>query len=346
MNVITAYIWYFAYSHANDYEQKAEAYRQKTGANIELETDPLRTVFDKVVCLLNNRRSKEQIRAWQLDKMMPKRDKVALAYLYFIPKPHIEGTPLRPIVSPMNIPTTGIAKFLDKIIRPLFDKHVRWTTIIDGVYLIRRLETYVENDYLKPTAQLCTFDITDLYTMLPQEESLNVLTEFPLQHGYHKKFYRQIIGGTMRSAFTLTLANIFMWKWEKELVCRQNASYEIYGRYIDDIFLTSNKSLDKINQMLDEANQFHPNIKLVRQIGTSILFLDVYIENKNGTLETSVYHKDAAEPYIVPFKSDHPRHIFKNIIDGALTRAIRFSSTLSAFNEERRSIKLMLLYNG
>jgi hypothetical protein len=123
----------------------------------------------------------------------------------------------------MNTPTTGIFKFLDQLIRPLFDKHVRSTTIIDGVDLIRRLQTYIENDYLKSTTQLCTFDITDLYTMLPQEESLNVLTEFLLQFGYHKvkgipidairklarivitenvfiyekKFYRQVIGGAM-----------------------------------------------------------------------------------------------------------------------------------------------------
>src|SRR5271168_5368541 len=86
----------------------------------------------------------------------------------------------------MNTPTTGISKFLDQLIRPLFDKHVRSTTIIDGVDLIRRLEAYVESGYLKPTTQLCTFDITDLYTMLLQEESLDILTEFLLQHGYNK----------------------------------------------------------------------------------------------------------------------------------------------------------------
>ena len=86
----------------------------------------------------------------------------------------------------MKTPTTGISKFLDQLIRPLFDKHVRSTTIIDGVDLIRRLETYVENGYLKPTTYLCTFDITDLYTMLPQEQSLTILTEFLLQHGYFK----------------------------------------------------------------------------------------------------------------------------------------------------------------
>src|SRR5277367_5788157 len=86
----------------------------------------------------------------------------------------------------MNTPTTGISKFLDKLLRPLFDKYVRSTTIIDGVDLIRRLNVYVENGYLKPTTQFCTFDIADLYTMLPQEESINVLTEFLLEHGYHK----------------------------------------------------------------------------------------------------------------------------------------------------------------
>ena len=156
----------------------------------------------------------------------------------------------------MNTPTTAISKFLDRLIRPLFDKHVRTSTIIDGVDLIRRLEQYVENGYLKPTTQFCTFDITDLYTMLPQEDSLNILIEFLAQYGYRKvngipldafrklarivltenvfiyekKFYRQIIGGAMGSAFTLTLANIFMWKWEKQLVHRQFISNEIYDR--------------------------------------------------------------------------------------------------------------------
>ncbi len=78
----------FHLGHVTDYEQKAEAYCHKTGAYIELERDPLWTVFEKIVHLLNNLRSKDQIRSWQLDKMMPKRDKMALAYLYFIPKPH------------------------------------------------------------------------------------------------------------------------------------------------------------------------------------------------------------------------------------------------------------------
>ncbi len=98
--------------------------------------------------------------------------------------------------------------------------------------------------------------------------------------------------------------------------------------------------------MSDEANSSHLNIKLVRQLGTTASFLDLLLKNQNGVLATSVYHKEAAELYIVPFKYDHARHVFHNIIDGALLRAVRYSSTISVFNEERRSIKLILLYNG
>ncbi len=67
---------------------------------------------------------------------------------------------------------------------------------------------------------------------------------------------------------------------------------------------------------------------------------------QDGILETSVYHKSAAEPYVIPFISDHPRHTFVNIIKTSLTRAVRYSSTFKAFNYERRHIRLTLLYNG
>ena len=124
--------------------------------------------------------------------------------------------------------------------------------------------------------------------------------------------------------------------------------YEIfYQKNNDKYTFDANTYKSQLENIRAEMwSVFHPNIKLVRQIGRSVSFLDASIENNNGTLATSVFHKEAAEPYIVPFKTDHPRHIFKNIIDTALVRAIRYSSTLSSFKQERRSIKLTLLYNG
>ena len=156
----------------------------------------------------------------------------------------------------INGPTTNISRFLDKLIRPLFNRHCRDTTIVDGTDLVQRLTKYVANDHLKPTTLFCTFDITDLYTMLPQRESLDILREFLIEHGYRvvnnisvdtiltlaslvltenafvcgDKYFKQVIGGAMGSPFTLTLANIFMWKWQREAIRQHIPSQEIFGR--------------------------------------------------------------------------------------------------------------------
>ena len=89
----------FHIGHARDYEQKADAYRRKTKAYVELDNDPLWTVFDRVTHLLNELRAKKHIHVWQLNKMMPKREDVALAHLYFNPKSH-KVIPL-PFVHPL-----------------------------------------------------------------------------------------------------------------------------------------------------------------------------------------------------------------------------------------------------
>jgi hypothetical protein len=77
-------------------------------------------------------------------------------------------------------------------------------------------------------------------------------------------------------------------------------------RYIDDIYFTWHEPLDRIQRMFDKINAHHPNINLVRQIGSSVSFLDVQVNNK--TLETSVYFKEATEPSVLPLNSDHSKH--------------------------------------
>ena len=119
-----------------------------------------------------------------------------------------------------------------------------------------------------------------------------------------------------------------------------------FCRFIDDAFLTWNQSEVALKKLLKEANDLHLNIKLTANIGQSVPFLDVLLTNNNGTLSTSVYHKPSAEPTVVPYSSDHPRHVFKNIVQSALRRAVRYSSTFEAFNIERRLVRLKLLYNG
>jgi hypothetical protein len=83
-----------------------------------------------------------------------------------------------------------------------------------------------------------------------------------------------------------------------------------------------NKSEKELIQFLDDANTWHKNIKFEYHIGKCLPFLDVLIANNNGILSTSIYHKPATEPYVVPFISDHPRHVFRKIVQAALVRTV------------------------
>ncbi|CAF3359317.1 unnamed protein product, partial [Rotaria socialis] len=50
-----------------------------------------------------------------------------------------DGIPVRSIESTINAATTKISKFLDKILRPIFDDKCKDTNIIDGASLITEL---------------------------------------------------------------------------------------------------------------------------------------------------------------------------------------------------------------
>ena len=152
---------------------------------------------------------------------------------------------MRPIVSSTNGPSTGVSRFLDQLLRPLFDHVSKETTFVNGIDLVRKLEKYHDDGHLLPSTQFITFDVTDLYTMIPRNGALEALGRFLLRHSvkgkignlsidtilklarlvldtnyfvYESKYYRQIKDGAMGSPFTMTLANVYMLEWEQPLV--------------------------------------------------------------------------------------------------------------------------------
>ena len=48
------------------------------------------------------------------------------------------------------------------------------------------MQKYVQKDLLIPTTLFCTFDIQNLFTMLPLDKALNILMNFLNVHGYKK----------------------------------------------------------------------------------------------------------------------------------------------------------------
>ncbi|CAF5101377.1 unnamed protein product, partial [Rotaria sp. Silwood1] len=144
---------------------------------------------------------------------------------------------------------------------------------------------------------------------------------------FDNKYYKQIRGGAMGAPFTMTLANIYMYEWEQSLIQHQQIRNELYGWYIDDIFMTSNEPVENIKALLDRENAKDPNIRITYTIHDSVEFLDVLIENIQGQLKTLVFRKPAAEPYIVPIR-------------------IQLCSDVETFDQERLNIEIALLLNG
>jgi hypothetical protein len=146
---------------------------------------------------------------------------------------------------------------LNNLLAPIYLQVARETTFINDIDVVRQLEKYVANGYFKLTTKFITADVKDLYTMIPRDGALHALIRFLNKYSYHgkigtltidhimkmarlildnnyfvynNKYYRQIRGGAMGSAFTQVLANIYMFEWEQDLIQYQTSRHEIYGR--------------------------------------------------------------------------------------------------------------------
>ena len=314
---------------------------------------------------------KKQMPQYMLEKLRPVVSDSELPHLYYNPKDHKIGEPLRPIVSGMKSPLAKISSYLDQIIRPLFDKHTPYA-LSNSMIFLQQIKKH------KTTAQtnLYTFDITDLYTMIPQREAVLAICEFLARHGYKKirglsintikslflhilensyfvlqlpgqqpKFYRQIRGGAMGSACTQVLADIYVKKWESNFVQHQQQEDEMYYRFRDDVFFTTKRSSEQIEQRLIELNEKDKNISITWQGGTAIDYLDVTINIEIPNFKTTVFRKLVAQTYVLPFHSSHPSHIKRNIPFAAALRATRICSHSEDLRKELDKIRITLLLN-
>lgn len=354
-----------------DYEKRSEEYMAKTQAYQCLDhNNPLPDLIQRTNRYLLDLRLAKWITQKHYEQLCVKPNEVELAHLYYLPKAHKPGTPLRPIISGIKYPTVKISKFLDDLLRPLFNQMAMETTVNSGFELVKLLQQWSQDNFKSETL-LGTIDVADLYTMIPQIEGVLALREmfdhlkikqingltievilrlarFVMVNNYFQYnniYYHQIRGGAMGSPLTLTIANCYMFFFEQNISKQVRNSRGIYIRYIDDIFIAINWPLRHFLKQIDRWNTFDINIQLSGNIGQVANFLDLHIENKAGQLCTSVYQKPSYEPYYLPFNSIHPLHMKKNIPFAMLLRAIRYCSTFEHYISERTKLKMALLVN-
>jgi hypothetical protein len=112
------------------------------------------------------------------------------------------------------------------------------------------------------------------------------------------------------------------------------------------VFLSWSGSDEKLQSLLDDVDRKHPHIRITRTIGSSVHFLDAFIENPGGYLRTHVHHDSNSQPYVLPYVIGHPRLIYRQWFRWALTRAVHYCKSVEDFDQERLNIELTFLANG
>ncbi|CAF4157079.1 unnamed protein product, partial [Rotaria magnacalcarata] len=323
----------FHLGKVDHYQKKSEEYMDSTKAYQCLGTiDPLPDLIQRTNKYLLDLRLAKWITQKQYEQLSIKPNEVELAHLYYLPKAHKPGTPLRPIISGLKHPTIKISKFLDDLLRPLFDQMALNYTVTSGFDLVKQLQQWSRNNFRQDTI-FCTIDVTDLYTMVPQIEGV-----LSLRKMLDQLKLKQV--GKLKVETIIRLSRFVI-----QIVNQIRNSSGLYFRYIDDIFITINWPVRHLLKEVDRWNKFDENINLTANIGSIVNFLDLNMENRDGQLYTTVFQKPSYEPYYLPFNSIHPLHMKKNISFAMLLRAIRYCSTFQSYLNEREKLRMALLLN-
>ncbi|CAF1285263.1 unnamed protein product [Rotaria sp. Silwood1] len=301
---------------------------------------------------------------------------VKIPYLYFLPNLSNENVlSLVPIVTSQYSTTWKIAKYLNKLLRPYANGVLRSTSFTDETDFIRKLYRYATIERrLRPSTLFCTIKITNFCTLEEHKEMIDVIGYFlqdnlatnklePLTiqtirnllhlflhnniFSYKNSIYKFTKGSPNTLPLTETLSNIYLFVWQKKILKEVNQNIELFGRYKDRIFFTWNKSTAiALETFLEDLREKHRNIRFQKLIGTTVSFLNAYIENRQGQLYTRVHHDSNMQRYILPYVIGHTKSSHSDWLFFALIRAVYYCTSVDDFQQERVYLELTYLING
>ena len=162
---------------------------------------------------------------------------------------------------------------------------------------------------------LVTLDVKSLYSNIPNEEGIDVIKKtlnkakskvtsvivaflwliLTLNNfTFNGKHYLQLLGVAMGTKCSAAYANLFMNYFEETHIYNIiGSNSNFYKRFIDDIFLLWNGTLEQLKEFISKINTVHTTIKFEAKYSfTSIDFLDTHIyKASNGKLCTTLHTK-------------------------------------------------------
>ena len=143
---------------------------------------------------------------------------------------------------------------------------------------------------------------------------------------YNSLIYLQKIGIAMGCICGPSLANLYLYIIEIKWLYIHRPIF--YGRFIDDIAFMDLTDLD-----LEDFKSIFGNSELNITSGDTVIFLDLIIQFNDSTkqLKFSLYNKPSNNFGYLLTNSNHPEHIFDNIIKSLFIRIRRVCTDYSDF---------------
>ena len=144
-------------------------------------------------------------------------------------------------------------------------------------------------------------------------------------------------------------ANLFMNHFEETYIYDLiKYKCNFYKRFIDDIFLIWNGTLDELKAFIEQLNKLHSTIKFDAKYSTnSIEFLDARIyKSINGKLQTTLYTKPTDRQSYLHNKSYHPSSCKRSIAYSQALRIRRICSEDAEFKKHTDQLTEKLVQRG
>jgi hypothetical protein len=278
---------------------------------------------------------------------------------YILPKIHknINTWPIpnkmppgRPVVSDIDSESYRVSDYVDFFLKPLACKHPSY---IKNSY---DFTDKIKNCDINQSTYLVTGDITSLYTNMKHdimlssigkifktypdpnrpENYLLKLLKLMIENNdfeFNSETYHQICGCPQGKIIGPSAANIYLIDFDKAAMSDFKIKPSVFFRFLDDIFLLWNGSLEELKQYENFLNNLIPGIEIKLEASlVSANFLDITIyknQNLNNTFSigTKIYVKPTDTQNLLHTKSFHPPHTTKGILKSQLIRYKRISST-------------------
>ena len=347
----------------DDYLSRVMHHLNNTHFYEKLSDDPTERFTAEIRSLLEEMKDKKVLEKENFCFLQPRN--VRTSPFYILPKIHKPGIPGRPIVSSCGAPTEKISYFVDHHLNPL----------------VKKIPSYIKdtNDFLTKLQQLgdlssesllVTLDVVSLYTNIPHQEGLDAYREIlnprevlnpPTEDIVHlisiilkrNNFsfdglhYLQKQGTAMGTRMAPSYANIFMGKFEIDLLQQTVKRPTIWWRYIDDFFAVWPHGEENLKVFLTEINSFHPTIKFTAEWSReSVTFLDTKVIRDGNRLVTDLYTKPTDTHQYLHQRSCHPSHCKSSIAYSQAFRMRRICSRATDYQQHVAELKEHLIRRG